>query len=119
MESSKIYGHFINSEPIIKGWSEDKKYCVTVENGTKYLLRVNMSLPSRTGDLTTGYIDICYKVLPFELISRARPPAAAMIIRSKIGRSIDEFVGRGLLNVPKFTKCFIKMACQGCHALQK
>jgi serine/threonine-protein kinase len=33
MESSKIYGHFINSEPIAKGWSEDKKYCVAVENG--------------------------------------------------------------------------------------
>ena len=31
---------FISIEPICKGWSEDKKYCVTNEGGTKYLLRV-------------------------------------------------------------------------------
>lgn len=28
-------------EPINKGWSADKKYCVTDENGTRYLLRVS------------------------------------------------------------------------------
>lgn len=28
-------------EPINKGWSSDKKYCVTDENGTRYLLRVS------------------------------------------------------------------------------
>ena len=27
-------------EPITKGWSEDKKYCVTDTDGTKYLLRI-------------------------------------------------------------------------------
>ena len=27
-------------EPITKGWSEDKKYCVTLADGTKYLLRI-------------------------------------------------------------------------------
>lgn len=32
---------FTNQEPIAKGWSEDKKYCVTTEDGTKYLLRVS------------------------------------------------------------------------------
>ena len=31
---------FIKSEPITKGWSEDKKYCVTKADGTKYLLRI-------------------------------------------------------------------------------
>ena len=31
---------FIKSEPITKGWSEDKKYCVTTTDGTKYLLRI-------------------------------------------------------------------------------
>jgi aminoglycoside phosphotransferase (APT) family kinase protein/GrpB-like predicted nucleotidyltransferase (UPF0157 family) len=30
----------VNLDPIIKGWSEDKKYCVTTEDGTKYLLRI-------------------------------------------------------------------------------
>lgn len=30
----------INKEPINKGWSCDKKYCVTALNGTKYLLRI-------------------------------------------------------------------------------
>ncbi|MDD4493640.1 MAG: GrpB family protein [Eubacteriales bacterium] len=31
---------FSEITPIIKGWSEDKKYCVTKSNGTKYLLRI-------------------------------------------------------------------------------
>ena len=31
---------FIEAKPITKGWSEDKKYCVTDINGTKYLLRI-------------------------------------------------------------------------------
>lgn len=33
-----------NKEQILKGWSRDKKYCVTDENGTRYLLRVSNSL---------------------------------------------------------------------------
>ena len=32
---------FRTKEPINKGWSSDKKYCVTDENGTRYLLRVS------------------------------------------------------------------------------
>ena len=32
---------YITKEPINKGWSSDKKYCVTDESGTKYLLRVS------------------------------------------------------------------------------
>ncbi|MBR5501525.1 MAG: phosphotransferase [Oscillospiraceae bacterium] len=32
---------FITKQPINKGWSDDKKYCVTAENGTRYLLRVS------------------------------------------------------------------------------
>ena len=31
---------FITKEPINKGWSCDKKYCVTTADGTKYLLRI-------------------------------------------------------------------------------
>ncbi|MBD5104658.1 MAG: phosphotransferase [Ruminococcaceae bacterium] len=30
----------ISKEPINKGWSCDKKYCATAEDGTKYLLRI-------------------------------------------------------------------------------
>lgn len=33
--------NFVTKEPISKGWSSDKKYCVTDKNGTKYLLRVS------------------------------------------------------------------------------
>ena len=33
--------HFITKEPINKGWSNDRKYCVTDENGTRYLLRLS------------------------------------------------------------------------------
>jgi aminoglycoside phosphotransferase (APT) family kinase protein len=32
--------NFTSMVPIKKGWSEDKKYCVTKEDGTKYLLRI-------------------------------------------------------------------------------
>lgn len=32
---------FSNVEAIQKGWSEDKKYCVTTAAGTKYLLRIS------------------------------------------------------------------------------
>ncbi|MDR1700883.1 MAG: phosphotransferase, partial [Lachnoclostridium sp.] len=35
------YETFEKIKPITKGWSEDKKYCVTKSNGTKYLLRVS------------------------------------------------------------------------------
>ena len=32
---------FVTKEPVEKGWSSDKKYCVTDENGTRYLMRVS------------------------------------------------------------------------------
>jgi aminoglycoside phosphotransferase (APT) family kinase protein len=35
-----LYG-FLSKQPIQKGWSEDKKYCVTDEKGEKFLLRVS------------------------------------------------------------------------------
>ncbi len=40
MKKNKIFDSIIKIELINKGWSEDKKYCVTVTNGTKYLLRI-------------------------------------------------------------------------------
>ena len=40
MNSVRIYDTIKKSEPINKGWSEDKKYCVTATDGTMYLLRV-------------------------------------------------------------------------------
>lgn len=41
MLTEKIYDTIIKKESITKGWSEDKKYCVTTMNGTKYLLRIS------------------------------------------------------------------------------
>ncbi|MEG2288135.1 MAG: phosphotransferase family protein, partial [Ruthenibacterium sp.] len=38
----------VNKIPINKGWSCDKKYCVTVSNGTKYLLRITPAGKSAT-----------------------------------------------------------------------
>lgn len=32
---------FIKTEPLTKGWSGDKKYCVTKADGSKYLLRIS------------------------------------------------------------------------------
>lgn len=36
----KNFDTFNKVEPITKGWSEDKKYCLTAQDGTKYLLRI-------------------------------------------------------------------------------
>lgn len=33
--------NIISKEPILKGWSEDNKYCITDETGTRFLLRVS------------------------------------------------------------------------------
>ena len=33
--------NFISKQPISKGWSSDKKYCVIDENGTRYFLRIS------------------------------------------------------------------------------
>lgn len=33
--------NFASMIPITKGWSDDKKYCITKEDGTKYLLRIS------------------------------------------------------------------------------
>lgn len=36
-----IYNTIAGIKAINKGWSSDKKYCVTDENGTRYLLRIS------------------------------------------------------------------------------
>ncbi|MBQ2312070.1 MAG: phosphotransferase, partial [Firmicutes bacterium] len=33
--------NIVNRKPILKGWSADKKYCITDENGKRFLLRVS------------------------------------------------------------------------------
>jgi len=40
--------NFISKEPINKGWSCDKKYCVTTAEGVKYLMRVTPEEKSAT-----------------------------------------------------------------------
>jgi len=40
MTELNLLDRFTSIEPIAKGWSEDKKYCVTETDGTKYLLRI-------------------------------------------------------------------------------
>ena len=37
----EIYRKIVNRIPVEKGWSGDKKYCATAENGCKYLLRIS------------------------------------------------------------------------------
>lgn len=38
---NKVLNSIVHKEPIHKGWSEDKKFCVTNADGTKYLLRLS------------------------------------------------------------------------------
>ncbi|MBR1477197.1 MAG: hypothetical protein IJ608_04450 [Lachnospiraceae bacterium] len=33
--------NIVNKEPILEGWSSDKKYCITDEKGTRFLLRIS------------------------------------------------------------------------------
>jgi len=40
MTEIELLNSFVSHEPITKGWSEDKKYCATKADGTKYLLRI-------------------------------------------------------------------------------
>jgi len=40
MPYKRIYDTIEHIEPLTKGWSEDKKYCVTTTDGRKYLLRI-------------------------------------------------------------------------------
>lgn len=41
MQDIAFFGTFSKVTPVTKGWSEDKKYCVTKADGTKYLLRIS------------------------------------------------------------------------------
>ncbi len=41
MPIKRIYDTILKKEPITKGWSSDKKYCVTNVDGKKYLLRIS------------------------------------------------------------------------------
>ena len=33
--------NIITRKPILEGWSDDKKYCITDENGERYFLRIS------------------------------------------------------------------------------
>ena len=35
-----MFKRFVSKEPVLKGWSGDKKYCLTDEHGNRFLLRV-------------------------------------------------------------------------------
>ena len=41
MQNGSFFERFSKVEPIDKGWSEDRKYCVTEADGTKRLLRIS------------------------------------------------------------------------------
>lgn len=41
MSTNPIFNTIVSKEPITKGWSVDKKYCVATTDGTRYLLRVS------------------------------------------------------------------------------
>jgi len=41
MSIKRIYDTITDTKPVEKGWSEDKKFCVTTTDGTKYLLRIS------------------------------------------------------------------------------
>ena len=49
-----IYAQIRSREPVDKGWSGDKKYCVTTEDGKKYLLRI--AAPEKAERLRLGYL---------------------------------------------------------------
>jgi len=51
MMEKELMEAFTICEPITKGWSEDKKFCVTKADGTKYLLRITPFRVMKYGNL--------------------------------------------------------------------
>ena len=49
-----LYNSIVHRQPIDKGWSGDKKYCVTTTDGTKYLLRITS--PEHAHRFHLGYL---------------------------------------------------------------
>ena len=49
-----IYEQIKTRELVDKGWSGDKKYCVTTESGGKYLLRI--TTPEKTEHFRLCYL---------------------------------------------------------------
>ena len=49
-----IYDTIAGRQPVEKGWSGDQKYCVTTDDGTKYLLRITS--PERAHRFHLGYL---------------------------------------------------------------
>ena len=49
-----IYEQIKTRELVDKGWSGDKKYCVTTESGDKYLLRI--TTPEKTEHFRLCYL---------------------------------------------------------------
>ena len=49
-----VYESAITREPVDKGWSGDKKYCIATADGTKYLLRI--TAPERAHRFHLGYL---------------------------------------------------------------
>ncbi len=50
----RIYQNIISRTPIDKGWSGDRKYCVTTSDGQKYLLRI--TAPERAHRFRLGFL---------------------------------------------------------------
>ncbi len=77
--------NFVSKEPINKGWSSDKKFCVTDENGKKFLLRM-----SDISQLET-------KKSEFEMIKKVAQTGVPMCLPLEFGIS-DE----GVFSVQSF-----------------
>jgi hypothetical protein len=60
--------NFISKEPIDKGWSEDKKYCVTAMDGRKYLLRI--SAVDQYDKRKSGYERSAWQLLAYPCVSQ-------------------------------------------------
>ena len=56
--------NFTKKEPIAKGWSGDKKYCVTAADGMKYLLRVS---PMKQYDAKKSEFDMMRRVAELDV----------------------------------------------------
>lgn len=58
------FEEFVQIEPITKGWSEDKKYCVTTADTRKYLLRIS---PTSRFETRKALFDLLKKVAELKI----------------------------------------------------
>jgi len=97
MQTIRFFDTFSNVTPVNKGWSADKKYCVTKADGMKYMLRI--SLADRY-EKRKALFEILERVSRIEVYELSKPYSIIILGANGSGKST---LGRELARVLYFT----------------